>query len=1010
MMTRRRSMLGALLAVVVFLGVGGVIGPAVALDVPPSITAGARLPAYPMPNDSSPGSYSSPDYLIVPDPYVDDYTAGTYTIRDVSDGSSIRTIPSDPTFRVSGDALVVNVPRKQMTFEVRDIKTGSVTWTVSAPESQTHIHTEATWMLSQSTSDDTFLLQRKDRDSLTVSEPGWFDPVVVAADARSILLVAGLNPWLIDVESGKATQLGTHRGPTVTGFLTPNRVYWTEGNLPTLHWSDRQGRSPSDVTVRDLPGYNVRWFALGDEAAFSVPVTSVYDLTVVPVDTSTGSAGPTIAEHATFVAEQGGGTLRLTTPTGSYGQIKQIEGAALPLTVVYDLPLRPRRAAGAALVGDRVWTGFGGPDADQGPTASIGLGEGQYWSDELVPGQPTEGGFVAAAGDVLVTKIHLDGPVWDSSAFIVSWPGGRRRLPGSYGAPALSRGGLTVSYVGLDGQVKLEDARTGRLLRTFAPGQPWSVDRDVLWVGPDVYGRITATNVLTDAPLRTVQTSSNQCISRSLHVVERFALLECGVQVSVVDLDGVMRDRPFAGGFNDGILGKGFIGRLVVRDVDQAEPYIVLAVTDLGPGGQTKEYGPVHGRSSPPVPVAVADDTGLPRMAFLDAGYQLSTVDITGLTTAPNSDASALSGSLSDRYQVVSPARAVDTRSGLGLPTGRPAGVVKAGTWLTVPLAGRLGLPRSGVDAVVLNVTAVTPTGPGFLAVGTEPTGKPSTSNLNYQAGQDVANQVVAPVAVDGSVSVFSSSSAHVLVDVAGYLPRGNNYVSTDPARVYDSRRVTRIPAGGRIDVSVTGRGGVPSTGVEAALLNVTAVDPQAAGHLTIWPAGAARPNSSTLNYSSSQTVAGHSLMKVGASGRVSIYSSADTDVLVDVGGWLPSGSDLRTSTPARLLDTRTAGVAARPAAGSTTVVQVTGKGGVPASGVTAVVVNLTAVRATGPGHLTAFPGSGARPNTSTLNVAAGQTVANSAIVPVDSRGMVRIFTSTGTDLVLDVQGWVLSP
>ncbi len=1003
-------MLGSLVAVVVLWGLGGGISPAVALDVPPSVTAGTRLPAYPMPTASSPGFASGPDYLLVSNPYVDDYTPGTYTIRRVADGSSVRTIPSDPTPRVSGSSLLMNLPGKTLTYEVRDIATDAVTWTVSAPESQRHVETQATWMLTQSASDNTFLLQRAGRSSLTITGIDGFNAHVVASDARTILLVGGLSPWLIDVESGRATRLGTFRGHTVTGFLTPTRVYWTEENLAIVHWSDRQGRSAADVTVTGLPAHNVTWFGLGDEAAYSVTGASADDLTVFPVETATGTAGPALAEHVVFVEEQGGGTLRMITPTGPYGQIKQTKAVGDPLTVLYDLPLRPRRAAGAALVGNRAWTGFGGPDADQGLAASIGLRDGQPWSDDLVPGQPTEGGFVTAAGDVLVTKIHLGGVRWDSAGYVVSWPGGRRQLPGTYGDPALSRGGLTVSYVGLDGGVKLEDARTGRLLRTFAQGEPWSVDRDVLWVGPDRYGRITATNVLTEAPLRTVQTSRNDCGSALLTVVERFALVQCGIEASVLDLDGVMRDRPFAGSFHDGILGKGFIGRLVVRDVDQAEPYIVLAVTDLGPGGQTKEYGPVHGRSSPPAPVAVADDTGLPRMAFLDAGYQLSTVDITGLTTAPTSDTSALPGSLSDRYQVVSPARAVDTRSGLGLPTGRPTGVVKAGTWLTVPLTGRLGLPMTGVDAVVLNVTAVTPAAAGYLSLGTDPTGRPSTSNLNYRAGLSVANQVVAPVAIDGSVSVYSSASSHVLIDVAGYLPRGNNYVSTDSTRVYDSRSRLRIPAGGRLDIPVTGRGGVPGDGVETVGLNVTALAPAGSGYLIVWPTGANRPGASTLNYARSQTVAGYSLMKVGTGGRVSIYASAETDVLVDVGGWLPPGSDLNTRTPVRLLDTRAAGIAARPSAGSTTVVQVTGRAGVPVFGVKAVVVNLTAVRAAGSGYVTVFPGSGALPNISTLNVAAGQTVANSAIVPVDAQGKVRIFTSTSSDLILDVQGWVLSP
>ena len=45
----------------------------------------------------------------------------------------------------------------------------------------------------------------------------------------------------------------------------------------------------------------------------------------------------------------------------------------------------------------------------------------------------------------------------------------------------------------------------------------------------------------------------------------------------------------------------------------------------------------------------------------------------------------------------------------------------------------------------------------------------PVASNLNYQAGQDIPNAVIAKIAADGSVCIFTDKSTHLLADVNGY-------------------------------------------------------------------------------------------------------------------------------------------------------------------------------------------------------------------------------------------------
>jgi hypothetical protein len=79
----------------------------------------------------------------------------------------------------------------------------------------------------------------------------------------------------------------------------------------------------------------------------------------------------------------------------------------------------------------------------------------------------------------------------------------------------------------------------------------------------------------------------------------------------------------------------------------------------------------------------------------------------------------------------------------------------------------------------------------------------------------------------------------------------------------------------------------------------------------------------------------------------------------------------------------------------------------VPATGVAAVVLNVTATNATASSYLTVFPTGAPRPTASNLNFLAGQTVPNRVVVKVGTAGKVTIYNLTGnTDVVADVGGW----
>lgn len=111
---------------------------------------------------------------------------------------------------------------------------------------------------------------------------------------------------------------------------------------------------------------------------------------------------------------------------------------------------------------------------------------------------------------------------------------------------------------------------------------------------------------------------------------------------------------------------------------------------------------------------------------------------------------------------------------------------------------------------------------------------------------------------------------------------------------------------------------------------------------------------------------------------------------------------------PQRLLDTRDG--AGPLGAGGQTSVQVTGANGVPAGGVSAVVLNVTATDATADSFLTVYPSGSPNPGTSNLNFTAGQTVPNLVTAPVGPDGKVVIANHAGSaDVVVDLEGYYQS-
>ncbi|GAA3437354.1 S53 family peptidase [Kutzneria kofuensis] len=239
--------------------------------------------------------------------------------------------------------------------------------------------------------------------------------------------------------------------------------------------------------------------------------------------------------------------------------------------------------------------------------------------------------------------------------------------------------------------------------------------------------------------------------------------------------------------------------------------------------------------------------------------------------------------------------------------------------------------------------------------------------------------------------------------------PAGSAYTPVAPARLMDTRTDgTTLHSNGTRQLKVAGLGGVPATGATAVVLNVTVTNPSASSFLTVYPDGQPRPISSNLNYTAGVTVPNLVTVRVGDNGIVDFYNlSGNVDVVADVFGYYSTdGASLyKAAGPARLMDTRDNGGAIGE--GQTRTLPIEGAAGIPASGVTAVVLNVTATNPNAGSFLTVYPGGTAAPQSSNLNYSPGQTIANLVTVPVGTDGSVAFLNHYGSvDVIADVFGY----
>jgi Glucose / Sorbosone dehydrogenase/PKD domain len=230
-------------------------------------------------------------------------------------------------------------------------------------------------------------------------------------------------------------------------------------------------------------------------------------------------------------------------------------------------------------------------------------------------------------------------------------------------------------------------------------------------------------------------------------------------------------------------------------------------------------------------------------------------------------------------YTTVDPYRVLDTRE-----TGQTLAPQQE---FRLSLAGQPGFPADATAALI-NLTATNTVAPGYVRA--YPCGEEQdVSNVNYAAGQTVANLASVKVAAGGDICFKSYAQTDIVVDLAGwYAPGGGGqFAAADPTRVFDTRSTpgfTKLAADQELAIQLTGA--VVPPGATSVALNVTAAAPDAAGYVAVYPCGTS-PFISNVNYRAGQVAAANlAVVKIPADGRVCFKSFAPTDLVVDLAGW----------------------------------------------------------------------------------------------------------------------------
>jgi sugar lactone lactonase YvrE len=280
----------------------------------------------------------------------------------------------------------------------------------------------------------------------------------------------------------------------------------------------------------------------------------------------------------------------------------------------------------------------------------------------------------------------------------------------------------------------------------------------------------------------------------------------------------------------------------------------------------------------------------------------------------------------------------------------------------------------------------------------------------------------------------FSSRTGHLTIgdqtqtatvtvtQLIGFGPpsAGLRFVPVTPCRVADTRGAEGplLSSGTTRDFAIPqSTCGIPAN-AQAYSVNFTVVPVDTLTYITVFPTGQPQPVASTLNSFDGRVKANAAIVSAGTNGAVSVFTTDDTQLIIDINGYfVPGATDPALAffplTPCRLVDTRGAvgplGAPALSAQQERVFPVLTSTCQVPSTA-KAYSLNYTVVPKEPLGFLTTFPTGQTRPGVSTLNAPTGTVTANAAIVPAGDNGDVSVFVTNDTELIIDINGYFAPP
>lgn len=363
----------------------------------------------------------------------------------------------------------------------------------------------------------------------------------------------------------------------------------------------------------------------------------------------------------------------------------------------------------------------------------------------------------------------------------------------------------------------------------------------------------------------------------------------------------------------------------------------------------------------------------------------------------------------------------------IGVSTSADTNPVSTPSYTVTPLPSVTSVsPASGAPG---GGSSVTITGAGLANPTAVDFGNVSAVFTSMSPDQiDAVAPASEPGIVDVTVTANGLTSQPTPADLFTYgSGSASGYVAlATPQRLFDSRPgETDATQGGRgalvpgsvYPVNVAGQAGLPTSGVTALAVTVTAVQPAGDGNLRVYPdttggGATSAPLISTVNYIPGQTVPNFDIVGVAPDGAIDLATFGSAlNALVDVTGYFTTSAGYTALSPTRLLDTRTPG--GTPGVTANHVYSLAVPTTVVPSGATAVAINVGTISPSSTGNLRVYPdsnglGTTTAPGTSTINYVPGGSIDNFDIValPTDRRIDYESF-GANTNITIDVVGYV---